>query len=76
MNYEETTKRLQELKSHIEFEEMMYQSGEKHPTYNEQVYRGQQNVRDKINSMKEEFATLLVSSKKRNKDTYQGIMRG
>ena len=63
MNHETTIKRIQELKSNIEYEEMMYKIGEEHPTYTEQFSRGQQNVREKIRSKKEELATLLKSLK-------------
>ena len=63
MSHETTTKRIQELKSNIEYEEMMYKIGEEHPTYTEQFSRGQQNVREKIRSKKEELATLLKSLK-------------
>ena len=58
MNHEETIKRIQELKSNIEYEEMMYEIGEKHPTYTKQFSRGQQNVMEKIRSKKEELATI------------------
>jgi len=59
MTHEETIKRIQELKSDIEYHEMMYQIGEEHPTYTEEFSRGQQNVREKIRTMREELSTLL-----------------
>jgi len=61
MNHEETIKRIQELKSDIEYHEMMYQTGEEHPTYTEEFSIGQQNVREKIRTIREELSTLLSS---------------
>jgi len=61
MTHEETIKRIQELKSDIEYHEMMYQIGEEHPTYTAQFSKGQQNEREKIRTMREELSTLLAS---------------
>ena len=58
MNHETTIKRIKELKSDIEYHEMMYQKGEEHPTYTAEFSKGQENVRKKINLMREELLTL------------------
>ena len=55
---QKTIELIQKLKSDIEYEEMMYEIGEKHPTYTKQFSRGQQNVMEKIRSKKEELATI------------------
>jgi len=69
MTHEETIKRIQELKSDIEYEEMMYKIGEEHPTYTEQFSRGQQNVRGKIRTMREELSTLLDNFNDQSEET-------
>jgi len=69
MNHEKTIKRIQELKSDIEYHEIQYQNGEEHPTYTEEFSRGQQNVREKINLMKKEISKLRNNLNDQSEET-------